>query len=90
MYQDLLQDNEWKVVGNRSFRNEEESWPPPKCAADAVTLKGSLYYKGEIIACTYEECKNLEVAAVWDRRHAVNMLMGDTKCDNGIRKPVDI
>ena len=89
VYKDLLQDNEWKIVGNRPFQNEEESWPPPKCGVDAITLKGSLYYKGEITPCAYAECKDLEIAAVWDRHHVMDMLMGGTCVDDFIRKPVD-
>lgn len=89
VYKDLLQDNEWKVVGNRPFQSEEEAWPPPACVVDAITLKGSLYYKGKITPCTYAECKDLEIAAVWDRSHVVDMLMGDTRIDDSIRKPVE-
>ena len=89
VYKDLLQDNEWKIVGNRPFQSEEESWPPPKCVVDAITLKGSLYYKGKITPCTYAECKDLEIAAVWDRHHVVDMLMGSSSVDDFIRKPVD-
>ena len=89
VYKDLLQDGEWKIVGNRPFQSEEESWPPPKCVVDAITLKGSLYYKGKITPCAYAECKDLEVVAVWDRSHVVDMLMGDTRVDEHIRKPVD-
>ena len=89
VYKDLLQDGEWKIVGSRPFQNGEEGWPPPKCVVDAITLKGSLYYKGQITPCTYAECKDLEIVAVWDRHHVVEMLMGNTRVDDFIRKPVD-
>ncbi len=77
VYKDLLQDGEWKVVGNRKFTSEDEAWPPPKCVIDAITKVGSIYYKGIIIPCSYEECKDLEIAAVWDRHHLIDRLMGN-------------
>ena len=87
VYKDLLQDGEWPVVANRSFASEEEAWPPPKVVVDAITRKGSLYYKGVISPCSYEECKDLEVVAVWDRHHVLDRLMGNDTWDKTIRKP---
>lgn len=89
VYKDILQDNVWRIVGNRPFKNEEESWPPPMCVVDAITRKGSLYYKGKIVSCTYDECKDLEIAAAWDRHHVVDMLMGNTTIDENLRKPIE-
>ena len=34
------------------------------------------------------ECKALEVCAVWELEHLVDMLNGSTKLDESIRKPV--
>lgn len=79
-----------KVVGCRPFADNEDSWPPAKVVVDAITGKGSLYYHGEILKCTYEECKNLEVCAVWELSHLVDMLMGDTRIDRSIRRPQDV
>ena len=76
VYKNLLQDGEWKIVGNREFENEEDAWPPPTCVVDALTGKGSICYKGEIISSNYEECENLEIAATWDRKHLIDRLMG--------------
>lgn len=76
VYDDLLRDGIWPVAGNRSFASAEDAWPPPKCVVDAITGVGSLYYKGEIKKCTHEECKDLEVVSVWDRRHVVDRIMG--------------
>ena len=87
VYKDLLQDGLWPIVGFRGFQNEEDAWPPPKCVVDALTGEGSLYYKGEIIPCSYEECKDLEIAAVWDRHHLVDRLMGIDKWEKSIRRP---
>ena len=90
VYKDLLQDGEWKVVGNRPFAEKEEAWPPPKVVVDAITNRGSLYYKGVITPCSYEECKDLEVVAVWDRHHVVDRLMGIDKWEKTIRRPVNL
>lgn len=87
VYADLLHDGEWKVVGHKSFKNMDDAWTPPKCVVDQVTEKGSLYYKGEIHPCTYDECKDLEIVAVWDRHHVIDMLMGNPKWDDIMRKP---
>lgn len=87
VYKDLLQDGEWKIVGNRGFESEEDAWPPPKCVIDAITKVGSLYYKGEIKPCSFEECKDLEIVAVWDRNHVVDHLMGDDKWEKLIGQP---
>ena len=87
VYRDLLQDGVWPVVGNRGFNSLEEAWSPPRCVVDAITGRGSLYYKGEITPCSYEECKDLEVVAVWDRNHLIDRLMGNEKWEKSIRKP---
>ena len=79
---------EWVFVVNRPFENEEESWPPPTCWVDQLTGKGSLYIKGKSIPCSYGECKDLEITAVWDSHHVVDRLMGDHKWENSFKKPV--
>lgn len=89
VYKDLLQDGIWPVVGNRKFNSEEEAWPPPQCVVDAITGVGSLYYKGKVIPCSYEECKDLEVVSAWDRSHIIDRIMGIHKWDQSIRKPVN-
>ena len=85
VYKDLLTDGEWKVVGKRSFDNEDDAWPPPMCVVSGDG-KGSLYYKGKISKSTYEECKGLEVVAAWDRHHVVDRLMGVTIWEDSINK----
>lgn len=89
VYKDLLQDGEWKVVGNREFEGEEDAWTPPQCVIDAITKVGAIYYKGEIIPCTYDECKDLEVAASWDRNHVVDRIMGDNKWLESLGRPIN-
>lgn len=87
VYKNLLQDGEWPVVANRSFASEEEAWPPPMVIIDAITQKGSLYHKGIISPCSYEECKDLEVVAVWDRHHVVDRLMGNDIWEKSLGSP---
>lgn len=87
VYKDLLQDGEWPIVANREFKSEEDAWPPPQCVLDAITKIGSLYHKGETRRCTYEECKDLEIVAAWDRHHVVDRLMGDDKWEKLIGRP---
>ena len=89
VYKDLLQDGVWPVVGNRKFKSDEEAWPPPQCAVDAITGVGSLYYRGKFIPCSYEECKDLEVVSAWDRNHVIDRIMGIDTWKKFIRKPVN-
>ena len=79
-----------RVVGSRPFSSDEDSWPPDTVVVDAITGKGSLYHHGKILKCTYEECKDLEVCAVWELSLLVGMLMGDTRWDCSIRRPKDV
>lgn len=90
VYKDLLQDDVWKVVGHRPFPSEDEAWPPPRCVVDAITYKGSLYYRGQISSCSYEQCKDLEVVSVWDRQHLIDRLAGNSKWEERIRKPREL
>lgn len=89
VYKDLLQDGVWSVVDNRKFESEEDAWAPPQCVVDAITQVGSLYYRGEIIPCSYEECKDLEVVAAWDRQHVIDRIMGIDTWEKCIKKPID-
>lgn len=88
VYKDLLQDGVWRIVGNRKFNREEEAWAPPQCVVDAITGIGSIYYKGEIIPCSYEECKDLEIVSANDRHHVIDRIMGDDKWLKSLKKPI--
>lgn len=79
VYRDLLRDNVWKFIENRPFKSEEMEWPPQRCIKDSISGEYSIYYKGEIYPAKKEECEGLEVAAVWDRNHIIDRIMGDTK-----------
>ncbi len=89
VYKDLLQDGVWPIVGNRKFNSDEEAWPPPQCVVDAITGVGSLYHRGEIIPCSYEECKDLEVVSAWNRDHVIDRIMGINTWEKSIKKPVN-
>ena len=88
VYEDLLRDGKWKIVDSRKFNSDEEAWPPPFCAVDQMTHIGSIYYKGQILPCKYDDCKDLEIAAVWDRHHLVDRLMGDNKWTESLGHPI--
>lgn len=88
LYKDSI--SQLKVVGNLPFENDEDSWSPDKVIVDAITGKGSLYHHGEIIKCTYEKCKNLEICAVWELHHLIDMLNGNTIWDDSMERPKDV
>ena len=67
---------EMQLVGKRPFTSEEESWPPPKFIYDVIGKRYSRYVFGKIIPSTYEECKGLEQASVWEKRHIIDRFMG--------------
>lgn len=75
VYKDLLQDGKWKIVGNRPFISDYESWPPPQCIKDKINGSYSLYYKGDIKPSTEAECAGLEHVAAWDRHHIIDRIM---------------
>lgn len=79
-----------EVAGSRPFADGEDSWPPDKVVVDAITGRGSRYHHGEILKCSYEECKDLEVCAAWELRHLIDMLMGNTKWDDAMMRPKDM
>lgn len=88
LYKDDL--NKLKTVAEVPFVNSEDSWAPDRVIVDAITGKGSLYHHGKIYPCSYDDCKNLEVVAVWNMNHLIDMLMGDDKWDKAIRRPIDV
>lgn len=87
VYKDLLQDGVWRIVSNRKFDSSDDAWAPPQCVIDSITGKGALYYKGEIKPCSYEECKELEIVAAWDRNHLIDRLMGDDIWEKALGRP---
>lgn len=67
--------SEMKLVGKRPFPSEEASWPPPKYIYDVIGKGYSKYIFGQIIPSNYEECKGLEPASVWEKRHIIDRFM---------------
>jgi hypothetical protein len=74
-----LNSGKWKIVENRPFSNEEEAFPPPKYIRDSISGEYSIYYKGEIRRSIIAECEGLEVAAVWEKHHIIERIMGESK-----------
>lgn len=68
---------DWIYIENRPFNNIEDARPPLYKMRDAFTGKYSIYDYGEIIPATEEECKDLEVCAVWESEHIIERLMGN-------------
>jgi hypothetical protein len=76
VYDDVLKSGEWEIVSKRPFLTEEESWPPPMCAVDQISGRKRIYHKGEFRSASEDECNKWEVAAVWDKDHIVDRIMG--------------
>ena len=76
VYVDLLRDGQWPVVDTIPFENEDDSWRPPTYMKDAITGKFSIYFHGEVSPSSEQQCKGLELTAVWDRHHVIERLMG--------------
>ena len=75
VYKNLLQDGEWKIVGNREFENEEYAWPPPFCAINIIDNSCCIYYKEKFIKCDKKECHNLQVITFLNKEELINKLM---------------
>ena len=89
VYDDVLKSGQWPLVGNRPFANDEESWPPPMCMFDKFSKEYSLYHKGEIKKSNKEECKGLEIVAVWDSNHIIDRIMGNDIWEKSINADRD-
>ena len=77
VYRDVICDGEWPVIDQVPFENEDDAWKkPPNYMKDIFTGEISKYERGIITPSTEEECKGLEICAVWDRTHVVDRLMG--------------
>lgn len=85
VYKDAYRN--WEFVRHKDFASEEEAWPPPFCWVDALTERGSIYYHGERQPCKFEECKNLEILAIWDVEQLSKRLMGDESWRKTMRYP---
>ena len=81
IYRYVIQSENWTKVGERPYENEEDSWPPKQYNYDIGTGRYKIYYKGEFINSTKEECKGLTRMSVWDEHHLIDKIMGDDKWD---------
>jgi hypothetical protein len=77
VYKDVLTCGEWPIVGNRPFRNENDSWSPPRYIWDMISGRYSQYYRGQITASTKSACADLSLVSVWEAHHIIDRIMGD-------------
>lgn len=68
---------EMKMVEKRKFESIEEVAHPLMYIKDPISKEFFLYIDGEMHPSTREECRNLEVCAVWDLDHVGDRLMGN-------------
>ena len=61
---------------NRPFADPADAHPPLYQMKDIFTGRYSVYDFGEIRPATEEECKHLEVCAIWENEHIIDRLMG--------------
>lgn len=85
VYRHVLTSGEWEVVDKRPFQSEEDGVPPPMCILDKISGDYSMYFKGEITKSSKEECEELEVAAVWDKNHIIDRILGDDTWTKNVR-----
>ncbi|WP_197479951.1 hypothetical protein [Paenibacillus swuensis] len=66
VYDDVLKSGNWPLVDSRPFRNDNEKWPSSTCIIDSISGEYFIYYKGEMLEATKEQCEGMEIAAVWE------------------------
>lgn len=74
VYDDVISDPSWVVVGKDRPKLPDDEWPPPKAVRDKISGTVRVYYKGEFRPATGNEAESLETAAVWDRDHIMERL----------------
>jgi hypothetical protein len=75
MYRRPLTNGECPIVGQDPFGLYEDPWPPPSCIVDSISGGYEIYHRGKIRKATKQECKGLEIAAVWDVHHIVDRIL---------------
>lgn len=68
-----LTSGRWKIVGHAALE-EEHKVSPCFFKQDAISKKLSLYREGIEQPATFDECKDLERAAVWSAEHVESRL----------------
>lgn len=79
VYKDILQSEQWPIVENRPFKDDNDAWSPPMCTIDSISGEYFIYHKGEFRASSKSECEGLEQASVWEAEHIVDRIMGEDK-----------
>ena len=79
IYDYVLESDDWVVVANRPFENDEDAWPPPMYIKDQLTGEYRIYHKGKMRGATKEQCEGLEEAAVWNDEHIIERIMESFK-----------
>ena len=68
-----------KLVEKRPYSSIEEVTAPPMSMKDPISGEYSVYKNGAIRPSDYEECRDLEVCAVWELEHVIDRLLRDGK-----------
>jgi hypothetical protein len=75
VYDDVLTSGKTPVVGKDPFVESEDTWPPPSCIIDPISGEYSIYHHGKIQRALPEECRNLEITAVWSLDHIIDRIL---------------
>jgi hypothetical protein len=75
IYSDVLPSGVCPIVGHRTFRSEDEQWPPPQCSLDLQSQSVSIYYKGRLTPCRPEDVVGLELVQVCELSHIVDRIL---------------
>jgi len=75
-----------KLVEKRPYSSIEEVTAPPMSMKDPISGEYSVYKNGAIRPSDYEECRDLEVCAVWELEHVIDRLLKDGKWTPTINK----
>jgi len=75
LYEYILADGTWPIVGHEPFESTDGEWPPAYFIKDSISGDYSRYYKGIITPSSETECSGLEQAAVWDADDIVRRIV---------------
>jgi hypothetical protein len=77
VYLDVVRSADVPIVGYDPLDADEDGWPPAGVITDPITGAKRIYERGSMRPAVGDEWVGLETAAVWDRNHIVDRLMGD-------------
>ena len=81
----VILDRDIRVVGFDPAIEPSEDVPPPKMVRDFFTGSVSMLRGGEMVEVTEAEVEDLEMAAVWNRRHVIERLLGQRGRDGRLK-----